>query len=188
MDLLEQLLQYQPWNEQEAQDRCELVRWLRSGEPVFHRSHAAAHFTASAWVVSPDFDRVLMAYHNLYRSWAWLGGHADGQQDLLSVAIREVQEESGLCAVAPVTPRIYSLEILSVNGHEKHGHYLSSHLHLNVTYLLQADPASPIRCKTDENSGVAWFPTEEAVSMSCEPWLQSRIYRKLNDKLALYRP
>ena len=83
-----------------------------------------------------------MAYHRLYDSWAWLGGHADGDRDLLAVALREVREESGLAEVHPVSEDLYSLEILTVDGHEKHGRYVSSHLHLNVTYLLEADPSA----------------------------------------------
>ena len=84
----------------------------------------------------------------------------------------------------PVSERIYSLEILTVDGHEKRGQYVSSHLHLNVTYLLEADPAEAVRCKPDENSRVAWFPLAEAVAASAEPWFRQRIYGKLNAKLA----
>ena len=185
MDLLEELKQYRPWNEQEQTDCAELVRRLSGGEELYSRANTAAHFTASAWVVSPDRRQVLLAYHNLYDSWAWLGGHADGERDLLSVALREVQEESGLAA-RPVSNALYSLEILTVDGHEKHGRYVSSHLHLNVTYLLEADLAAPIRPKPDENSQVAWFPVEEAVAASREPWFRERIYKKLNEKLALF--
>ena len=183
MNLTQQLTQYRPWNEQEETDRRELLRQLESGEDLYTRSNAAAHLTASAWVVSPDRQQVLMAYHNLYDSWAWLGGHADGERDLLAVALREVREESGLTDVRPITEDIYSLEILSVDGHEKHGRYVSSHLHLNVTYLLEADPTLPVRCKPDENSRVGWFGLEEAVAASTEPWFQQRIYKKLNAKL-----
>ena len=125
-----------------------------------------------------------MAYHNIYDSWSWLGGHADGDHDLLAVALREVREESGLTAVRPVSRSIYSVEILTVDGHEKRGAYVSSHLHLNVTYLLEADPAEPVRCKPDENSRVGWFGLEEAVAASTEPWFRERIYKKLNEKLA----
>ena len=92
-------------------------------------------------------------------------------------------EESGLTEVKPVSEEIYSVEILTVNGHEKHGSYVSSHLHLNVTYLLEADPALPVRNKPDENSRVAWFSPEEAVERSSEPWIRERIYKKLNEKL-----
>ena len=153
--LLEELEAYRPWNDQEERDRAELLRRLRSGEALYTRDNAAGHLTASAWVVSPDLTQVLMAYHNLYDSWSWLGGHADGDRDLLAVSMREVREESGLTAVRPVSPHIYSLEILTVDGHEKRGAYVSSHLHLNVTYLLEADPAAPVRRKPDENSAVA---------------------------------
>ena len=183
MTLLQQLEAYRPWNEQEARDREELLRRLRSGEELYTRDNASAHLTASAWVVSPDRRQVLMAYHNLYDSWAWLGGHADGDRDLLAVALREVREESGLESVRPVSPEIFSLEILTVDGHEKRGAYVSSHLHLNLTYLLEADPAQPVRCKPDENSRVGWFSREGAVEASSEPWFRERIYRKLNAKL-----
>ena len=186
--LLEELEQYRPWNEQEERDRTELLRRLRSGEDLYTRDNSAGHLTASAWVVSPDRRRVLMAYHNIYDSWSWLGGHADGDHDLLAVAAREVREESGLTAVRPVSRSIYSVEILTVDGHEKRGAYVSSHLHLNVTYLLEADPADPVRCKPDENSRVGWFGLEEAVAASSEPWFRERVYRKLNAKLAQFPP
>ena len=184
MTLLEQLRAYRPWNWQEARDRDEMVRRLASGEALYTRDNPSAHLTASAWVVSPGRDRVLMAHHNLYHSWAWLGGHADGDRDLLFTAMREVREESGLTHVRPVSEDIFSLEILGVAGHEKNGAYVSSHLHLNVTYLLEADPQEPVRCKPDENSRVGWFTPEGAVEASTEPWFRERIYRKLNEKLA----
>lgn len=188
MTLLEELQAYQPWNEQEAADRTQMLLRISRGESLFTRDNTDAHWTASAWVVSPDRRQTLLAYHNLYDSWAWLGGHADGEEDLLSVALREVREESGLSAVVPVSTHLYSLEILTVDGHEKHGRYVSSHLHLNVTYLLEADPTLPIRCKPDENSRVGWFGLKEAVAASSEPWFQQRIYRKLNEKLAHFPP
>jgi len=184
MDILTELTHYHPWNRQEERDRAELLRRLQSGEELYSRDNASAHLTASAWVVSPDRKQVLMAYHNLYGSWSWLGGHADGDHDLLSVALREVREESGLTRVRPLSECIYSLEILSVDGHEKRGEYISSHLHLNVTYLLEADPADAVRCKPDENSRIGWFALEDAVAASSEPWFRERIYKKLNAKLS----
>lgn len=188
MELLAALAAYRPWNEQEARDRAELLRRLESGEELYSRENLSAHLTASAWVVSPDRRQVLLAHHNLYNSWAWLGGHADGERDLLAAALREVREESGLTAVRPVTEEIYSLEILPVSGHEKRGQYVPSHLHLNLTFLLEADPALPVRCCPGENSRVGWFGLEEALAASSEPWFRERIYRKLNEKLADHGP
>lgn len=186
MDLIELLGRFTPCNPQESTDRAELLRRLHSGEQLYTRENPAAHLTVSAWVTDPARTRVLMAYHNLYNSWAWLGGHADGETDLLAVAIREVREESGLTQLRPVSEDIFSVEILPVSGHEKNGVYLSSHLHLNVTFLLEADPDAPLRCKPDENSRVAWFTPEEAVAASSEPWFRQRIYTKLNKKLASF--
>ncbi|MCR5825324.1 MAG: NUDIX hydrolase [Oscillospiraceae bacterium] len=174
---------YAPYNEQEARDAQEIIRRLRSGEDLWTRENPAAHLTASAWIVSPERERVLMCYHRLYRSWSWLGGHADGETDLLAVALREAREESGLARVRPVTPEVFSVEILSVDGHEKHGAYVSSHLHLNLTYLLEADPNEPLRVKADENSALAWFAPDEAVERSAEPWFRTRIYSKLNARV-----
>lgn len=183
MDLIRQVQRYIPWNEQEEKDREELLLQLRK-EDIFLRENKAAHMTASAWVVNYARDRVLMVYHNIYDSWSWLGGHADGERDLLSVAVKEVKEESGIGDVTPLMSDIFSLEILTVDGHEKNGIYVPSHLHLNVTYLLEADENERTSTKPDENSGVGWFTLEDAVEASSEPWFRERIYRKLNRKLA----
>ena len=181
--LLEELEAYRPWNDQEERDRAELLRRLRSGEALYTRDNAAGHLTASAWVVSPDRTQVLMAYHNLYDSWSWLGGHADGETDLLAVAIREVKEEAGIRHVQPVSKEIFSLESLTVDGHVKRGCYVSSHLHLNVTYLLEADSEEAVAIKADENSGVAWFTPKEALVKSTEPWFVEHVYAKLLEKM-----
>ena len=186
MDLMQQITAYLPVNEQEAADRALLLDWLESGVDIDKRSNKTAHLTASAWVVSPDRSQVLMAYHKLYNSWAWLGGHADGERDLMSVSRREALEESGLKTVTPLTETPISLEILTVDGHEKRGAYVPSHLHLNVTYLFEADPAAPLRVKPDENSAVAWIPVDRIDNYSSEPWLCKRIYSKLCSKAKRY--
>lgn len=181
--LLAQLEVFRPYNEQEQRDKELLLEWLRGGSDIITRANPTAHLTASAWVVSPDRKQVLMAFHNLYNSWAWLGGHADGDWDLCSVAQKEVAEESGVTALRCLSPEIFSVEILTVDGHEKRGQYVSSHLHLNVTYLFEADPAAPLRCKPDENSGVAWINVADIPLKSTEPWFVRRIYAKLTEKV-----
>lgn len=181
--LIGQIENYEPYNEQEQRDKELILQSLYREPDIFTRENTLAHMTASAWVVNKQKDKVLMVYHNIYHSWSWLGGHADGETDLLKVAIREVQEESGIQNIIPLSENIFSLESLTVDGHMKKGTYVSSHLHLNVTYLLEADEQEVLAVKPDENSGVAWFTLEEAVAASTEPWFQENIYRKLNQKL-----
>ena len=182
-ELMESIRTYQPFNEQEEMDKSLILNWIETQDDAFSRDNTVAHMTASAWVVNKDRSRVLMVYHNIYDSWSWLGGHADGETDLLAVAIREVKEEAGISCVRPVSEKIFSLESLTVDGHVKRGKYVSSHLHLNVTYLLEADSEEQVFVKEDENSGVSWFPPEEALKKSTEPWFVERVYGKLVEKM-----
>ena len=136
MTIFEQLQAFTPFNEQEASDRRLMLQYAGLFSDLLTRDNEMAHLTASCWIVNPDKTKVLLAYHNIYDSWAWLGGHADGEADLLAVALKEANEESGVTA-RPVLRDIFSVEILGVPGHVKRGKYVSSHLHLNVTYLLR---------------------------------------------------
>lgn len=180
--LLQQIQNYSPYNEQEEKDRKLILNYLKTNEDAFFRTNAVAHMTASAWVVNNDRSKVLMVYHKIYDSWSWTGGHADGETDLLAVALREVQEETGVTSAVPVSEDIFSLESLTVDGHEKRGEYVSSHLHLNITYLLEADDREELKVCEAENKGVAWFTPEEALQASTEPWFVKRIYQKLVHK------
>ena len=173
---------YIPCCEQEREDKRMLLKYIDENPDILLRSNETAHFSASAWVVNPSRTRVLMLFHNIYNSWSWPGGHADGEEDLLGVALREVQEETGLTDIHPISEDVYSLEILTVNAHFKKGRYVVPHLHLNLTYLLEADDAQALHSKPDENSAVRWFPLEEAVAASTEPDMQV-VYAKLNQKL-----
>lgn len=180
------VLRYEPVNEQERVDKARILSFLDTAPDAFLRSNLTAHMTASSWLVNADGSRVLMIYHRIYDSWSWTGGHADGEEDLLAVAMREAREETGVKTLRQLGEGIFSLEVLTVDGHEKRGEYVPSHLHMNVTYLLQADESEPLRVCEDENSGVAWFSTEEALKASTEPWFVERIYKKLIEKTKKY--
>ena len=182
-ELYREIEKYSPVNEQEEHDRKVILRFMADNENAFSRSNLIAHMTASAWVVNHDRTKVLLIYHRIFNSWTWTGGHADGETDLLSVAVREVKEETGVKNVFPITDEIYSLEVLTVDGHEKRGEYVTGHLHLNLTYLLEADENDELKFKEDENKGAGWFPLEDVYKVSTEPWFNERIFSKLNAKL-----
>ena len=183
MELREKIEKYVPYNEQEEKDKNTILKYMDAFEDTLTRNNEFGHFTASAWVVNKERTKVLMIYHNIYKSWAWTGGHADGESDLLSVAVREVKEETGVENVKVLDDDIFSLEIVCVNGHVKRGKYVSSHVHLNVTYLLEVDENETLRIKEDENSGVNWVPIDEVEVASTERWVKEKVYRKLNEKL-----
>ena len=183
MKIVEEIKKYRPCNAQEQRDQALILDFLEKNGDAFLQSNLLAHMTASSWIVNPERTKTLMVYHNLYDSWSWTGGHADGETDLLSVALREAREETGIEHVRPLSPEIFSLEVLTVDGHEKRGEYVPSHLHMNVTYLLEAEESDTLHICREENSGVAWFTLEEALKASTEPWFVERIYKKLNNKL-----
>ena len=181
--LVSELERYRPFNEQEARDRDLILRALETERDVFRRENTVCHMTGSAWIVNADRTKALMAYHNIYDSWSWLGGHADGEEDLLKVALKEAREEAGITGVRAVSEEIFSLEVLTVDGHVKRGQDVRSHLHLNVTYLLEADEEEALHVRDGENSGVRWYLLDDAVEASSEPWFREHIYAKLNAKV-----
>ena len=157
---VDEIRAYTPQNEQEAADQRLILEYIRLfPDNILTRDNEIAHLSSSGFVVNADGTRVLMAHHNIYRVWAWTGGHADGEGDLLSVALREAREETGVEHIRPLSPAIASLDILPVWGHVKRGKWVPSHQHLNVSYLLVADESDALQIREGENSRVGWLPT-----------------------------
>lgn len=181
-NLLRQIENYIPCNEQEACDKEQMLRFMRSNPDCFERKNEIGHFTASVWVVDRERKKTLMVYHNLYDSWSWIGGHADGEEDLCAVALRELREETGVKHERLISPEIFSLETLTVDGHIKRGKYVPCHLHFNVTYLAEADEEEMLIINEAENKGVKWWTFEEALAVSTEPWMVEHVYKKLIGK------
>lgn len=182
MTLREQIEKYIPYNEQEERDKEWMLNSMDIFDDVLTRENQICHFTASGWVVNKQRTKVLMAFHNIYNSWAWTGGHADGEEDLCKVAMREVSEETGVQNLNLLSDGIYSLEVLTVDGHVKKGKYVSSHLHMDCCFLFEADEKEALRIKADENNGVAWVDIDKAPEVTNEEKMRP-IYKKLNDKL-----
>ena len=182
MNLKEQIEKYEPYNEQERKDKELMLEYINTFQDVLTRKNRMCHFTASNWIVNKERTKVLMIYHNIYKSWAWTGGHSDGDSDLLHVAQKEAEEETGLTNLKLLSDRIYGIQIITVDSHIKKGEFVSSHVHLDCCYLFEADEKEMLRIKEDENSGVKWVYIDEAVNLTNEDKMKP-IYSKLNEKL-----
>lgn len=170
---------YVPRCPQEAADKAMMLEYIdRFPGTILTRENQWAHMTASGFILNADASKVLFVHHNIYKVWAWTGGHADGEADMLKVALKEAREETGALHIRPLRSEIASLELLAVWGHEKRGKWVPGHQHLNVSYLLVADEEDPLSGCPEENSGAAWLPVEQLPRLTNE-WQMDPIYEKL---------
>jgi len=175
---MKQLLEnYNPKNEQEIVDKQTMLEFIEINHDYLDRTNKIAHMTSSAIVVNKAMDRVLFAHHNIFNSWGWVGGHNDGDNNPLRVAIKEAKEETGVKNIVPYSEDILVIDVIYVFNHIKNGNYVNDHLHLNTTYLLIADENDELSVKQDENSGVKWFDIETVMEHITEDRIKA-VYNK----------
>ncbi|MDI6453392.1 NUDIX hydrolase [Peloplasma aerotolerans] len=160
--------EYQPKNEQESKDLQLILNFIKRNDDALYRTNLAGHITSSAFVLNQKMTKILFAYHHIYDSWAWVGGHNDGNPNLLEVAIKEAKEETGVKHVVPYSDQIFTVDVIYVKNHIKNGLYVPDHLHLNATFLLIADENDPLLINHAENSGVKWFLISEVIDYVSE--------------------
>ena len=112
------------------------------------------HVALSSWVLSPDSSEVLMTHHRKLGIWVKLGGHVDGQAEILQAAIREAQEESGILNIHPVSTELFDLDIHRIPENPKE----AAHLHYDTRFLLQAETS--IFKISHESLDLAWVPLD----------------------------
>lgn len=179
---IEMLKAYVPYNEQEKEDIDLIVKAEELFGDILTRENKFCHLTASAFIVNKSRTKVLCIYHNIYRSWSWVGGHADGDDDLLYVAQKETREETSLKNFKAVSKMPISVEVLPVKSHVRKGKYVPSHQHMNVTFLLEADESDEIHILEDENSNIGWLTFDELLSRCEEPYMIP-VYEKIIEKI-----
>ena len=175
---------YIPIDEQEERDKEQFLKFIDTYDDVLTRDNIFGHFTSSAFVVNKERNKMVVVYHIINDGWIYPGGHADGEEDFLSVAVREVEEETGLKAKV-IDENIYSIQSLPVKGHIKHGKYVSAHLHFDVVYIMEADDEIPLVYREDESKGVKWIPFDEADNETMCDFIRpihKKLIKKLNSK------
>lgn len=184
MNLRQKIENYIPFNEQEERDKDQFLNFIDTFDDVLTRDNIFGHFSASAFVINKERNKMVVVYHIINDGWIYPGGHADGEEDFLSVAVREVEEETGL-KVKVLDENIYAIQSAPVKGHIKRGKYVSSHLHFDVLYIMEADDKIPLIYRKDESKGVKWIPFEEADNKTMCDFIRpihKKLIKKLNSK------
>jgi len=181
MNIKEQIKNYTPFDEAENKMKEYILKWIDTFDDVLTRENEFGHFSSSAFVVNKEKTKMLVVYHNIYDAWIYPGGHVDGENNLLSVAIREVEEETGL-KTKILDNSIFAISALPVKGHIKRGKYVPAHTHLDVVYLLEADENDILTFKEDENKGVKWIAFEDATKNDIVDFIKP-VHKRLIEKL-----
>lgn len=148
------------------------LRFVAAHADCLERSCVPGHLTGSAWIVSPDRTRTLLTHHLKLDKWLQLGGHADGEGDLLAVALREAREESGLAGVRAVSAEIFDLDRHWIPPRKSDpGHY-----HYDLRFLIEANPSEPLAISS-ESKDLAWVELERVTVLNPEESM-ARMVRK----------
>jgi len=188
IDLINDLRGYTPFNYQEERDKeyffkiiNKYSRYANPLDLLLLRENKPVHFSATAFVVNKDRTKFLSSYSNIYDGWTYPGGHADGNENLLYLAILEVYEEIGIKATI-LDESIFSIQVLQIPNHVRKDNFVSAHTHLDVIYLLEADDTVPIIITPDKNIVIKWFTLDENAYASLAE-ITKPVHKKLVEKL-----
>ena len=172
-DIQKKLAHYQPTDDSEIASHKRIIDFVNAQPHCFERTLKIGHITGSAWLIDESKNRVLLTHHRKLNKWLQLGGHCDGDPDVMAVAMREAKEESGIEKIEPVTTDIFDLDVhpIPVRGNEP------AHDHYDIRFLLRVTGDANFTI-TEESHELAWLtPTEIAkmtvgrsITRMCEKW------------------
>lgn len=151
-ELLRQYLTHYP-NDQQA---LTIKDFILHHENCFERANEVGHMTASAWLLNPSGDQVLMTHHKKLNKWLQLGGHADGESDLKKVAWQEATEESGIKNIKFLDPFVFDADVHLIPENPKE----KAHFHYDLRFVLQTEDNTAFQISA-ESHDLRWFTYEE---------------------------
>jgi 8-oxo-dGTP pyrophosphatase MutT (NUDIX family) len=180
--LLKSLLSYDPRDERELSSLQRFIAFVEKNPGCFDRELPASaepleisnigHITGSAWLLNPGRSAVLFTHHKKLGKWLQPGGHADGDPDVLRVAVREAREESGIEKIEPISQEIFDLDVHAIPEHKG----ITAHYHYDIRYALQVTGDAAFKI-SDESIDLAWVAINEIPNYSREESLL-RMQRK----------
>ncbi len=153
--LIENLANYQCFDSKEEADRSTMLTFVNKYPRCFHRDLEIGHMTASTWLLNAKRDKALLMHHRKLDLWLQLGGHCDGDEDLLAVAVKEAQEESGIWAIKPLSDKIFDIDIHDIPANSKE----PAHKHYDVRFLLGLTEELPF-VQNSESLALAWVTAD----------------------------
>ena len=150
-DLLQLLNVYHP-SAQEINFKQEMIVFINKNPNCFERSLEIGHITASAWLINKQGTHALLMHHAKLNRWVQLGGHCDGNPDVLAVAIKEAQEESGIMDIVPMSTQIFDIDIHLIPENPKE----KEHYHYDVRFLLKVVSDEQV-VQNSESNELRWI-------------------------------
>lgn len=133
---------------------------------AYERLHLPGHITGSAWIVNSDLSKVLLVKHAKLNKWLQPGGHADGDDNVLRVAMKEVEEETGLTKLLSLTPGLFDIDIHSIPARKDLS--FPEHDHYDVRFIFKADENDKLII-SDESTDLKWIALTELHKYNAEP-------------------
>jgi 8-oxo-dGTP pyrophosphatase MutT (NUDIX family) len=172
------LKRYFPADQQEQQFKKEMLAFMHAHENCFARSLEIGHITASSWLLNKKGDKALLTHHAKLNRWFQLGGHCDGNPNVLAVALKEAQEESGIQDITPLSAAIFDIDIHLIPENKKE----KAHYHYDIRFLLQVQSDEAIQV-SEESHALAWFgndpaslpPVDRSVLRMFNKWVEKSI-------------
>jgi len=156
--LLHLLENYAPKNPTEAGEVHIFKHFVHENTDCFERSNLVGHVTASGWIVSKDMNHVLLHMHKKANRWMQFGGHNDGDNDVLNVATKENEEETGLTSVQLLSDTPLDIGVRFVEQHKD----IPAHVHFDVCFIFSADMNEPFNVDAGESTLLKWFSLKDA--------------------------
>lgn len=160
-DLLTELKRYKPFNSQEREYVHETIDFLEKGKDQFVRTNLEKHIVAGAYLLNSTLDKILLTHHKALGLWLPFGGHSDGESNSLNVALREVNEESGIYNIDVGDGQIIDVDIHTIpenkNKHEP------QHRHIEIRFIFTTPEENYVI--SDESDDVAWLSIEQFKEM-----------------------
>lgn len=171
--LLELLSAYRPIDSADGDTALRIAQFVESEPMCAERSTQKGHLTGSGWVINQSADKVLLMHHRKLNKWLQPGGHADGELNLMAVALREAREESGLSSLVPFSQHVFDVDIHNIPGRPGE----PEHLHYDLRFVLRADDSEELKANS-ESLAVKWIPLtsiaefsqEESILRMCRKW------------------